>query len=57
MIHISNSKADEILTVLGELRHMACSNQSTRADNMRRRARLIEKYINNKKNKELCQTK
>lgn len=43
--------AEEILIVLGDLRRMAWDKQGTRAANMRRRAKLIERYINNKKTK------
>lgn len=50
MIDISNSKAEEILIVLGDLRRMASPIPGARAANMRRRAKLIETYLTKKKN-------
>lgn len=52
MIHISNSMAEEILIVLGDLRRMAFGKQDNRSINMRRRARLIETYLYKKRNEE-----
>jgi hypothetical protein len=49
MIEISNSKAEEILIVLGDLRRMAWDKKGNRAANMRRRAKLIENYLTKKK--------
>ena len=49
MIDISNSKAEEILIVLGDLRRMAWDKKGNRAANMRRRAKLIENYLTKKK--------
>lgn len=50
MIDISNSIAEEILIVLGDLRRMASPIPGNRATNMRRRAKLIENYLTKKKN-------
>lgn len=49
MIDISNSIAEEILIVLGDLRRMAWDKKGNRAANMRRRAKLIENYLTKKK--------
>lgn len=48
MISISNSMKEEILIVLGDLRRMAWDKKGDRASNMRRRAKLIENYLNKK---------
>lgn len=52
MIHISNSMAEEILIVLGDLRRIAFDKQDNRSINMHRRARLIETYLYKKRNEE-----
>lgn len=49
MIEISNHMAEEIQIVLGDLRRMAWDKKGNRASNMRRRARLIENYLETKK--------
>jgi hypothetical protein len=49
MIDISNSIAEEILIVLGDLRRMAWDKKGNRAANMRRRGKLIENYLTKKK--------
>lgn len=41
--------ADEVITVIGDLRRMAWNIPGNRAANMRRRAKLIENYLNKKK--------
>ena len=48
MINISNSIAEEIKIVLGDLRRMAWDRPGNRAANMRRRAKLIIEYIEKK---------
>lgn len=50
MISISNSMAEEIQIVLGDLRRMAWDKKGDRAANMRRRAKLIENYLTKKTN-------
>lgn len=50
MISISNSTAEEIQIVLGDLRRMAWNIKGNRASNMRRRAKIIIEYIDKKKN-------
>ena len=50
MIHISNSMADEIINITDQLRRMAFSMNDTRSVNAKRRAKLIIRYIENKKN-------
>ena len=52
MIEISSRMAQDIKVVLGELRRMAWNVPGNRAANMRRRAKLIENYLNNKDIKE-----
>lgn len=51
MISISNSTAEEIKIVLGDLRRMAWGLPGNRAANMRRRAKLIIEYIEKKQPK------
>lgn len=48
MIEICNRMAKDIKVVLGELRRMAWNVPGNRAANMRRRAKLIENYLNKK---------
>lgn len=48
MIEISSRMAQDIKVVLGELRRMAWNVPGNRAANMRRRAKLIENYLNKK---------
>ena len=48
MISISNSTAEEIKIVLGDLRRMAWGLPGNRAANMRRRAKFIIEYIEKK---------
>lgn len=50
MIGISNSKAEEMKIVLGELRRMALGIPGNRASNMRRRASLLIYYLKRKQN-------
>ena len=49
MIEISSRMAKDIKVVLGELRRMAWNVPGNRAANMRRRAKLIENYLNKKR--------
>lgn len=48
MIEISNSMAQEIINVSEALRRMAFDKNSIREQNIKRRARLIVRYLTNK---------
>lgn len=56
MISISDQYAEEIKIVLGDLRRMAWDIPGNRASNMRRRAKIIIEYINNKQKKKYGST-
>lgn len=48
MIEISNSMAEEIINVSEALRRMAFDKNSIREQNIKRRARLIVRYLTKK---------
>lgn len=51
MIEISNAQAEEIIAVTDALRRMCFGMTDKRSENTKRRAKLIVRYINNKKEK------
>lgn len=50
MIHISNSMADEIILVTDQLRRMAFAMNDDRSCNAKRRAKLVVRYLEKKRN-------